>query len=548
MRLTQSYWPADTSEPLWRKTAGDLLREAARTCPGRVALVEGVADIHQRRRWTYAELLQTAEALAGAMLSEFAPGDRVAIVAPNCAEWILLQHGMSLAGIVLVSINPAYGEQELDVILSRCGAKGVFYAPEYRGRNLQAILEGLGKRLGFSSAPIEDLAGYCQSRPNRGELPEVAPEATLQIQFTSGTTGIPKGALLHHLGAVNTSRFVAARAGFPEGGVWVNAMPMFHIAGTVVTSLGTLTRKGTYVIVPGFEPELILDLFETEKGNASLLVPTMILAMMSSPSFGKRNLSSVTTILTGAADVPKELVYRTKEAFDCNLIILFGQTEVNGVVSQTRISDSAEDQSSTLGSPLPQAEVCIRNVDTGEIQPIGEPGEICVRGYQNMHGYFRDEEATRETITEEGWLRTGDSGVMDERGYMKIAGRLKDMIIRGGMNIYPREIEEVLFNHPAVAQASVIGLPDDYWGEIIAAVIILEEGCHRPDFDELFAYSRKQLSAHKSPIKWAVVESFPLTPSGKVQKFLLREWVNSGKLMLEEIDKCAAKNKNAGLC
>lgn len=510
-------------------------------CPGRVALVEGIADIHQRRRWTYAELLQTAEALAGAMLSEFAPGDRVAIVAPNCAEWILLQHGMSLAGIVLVSINPAYGEQELDVILSRCGAKGVFYAPEYRGRNLQAILEGLGERLGFSSAPIDDLAGYCQSRPNRGELPEVAPEATLQIQFTSGTTGIPKGALLHHLGAVNTSRFVAARAGFPEGGVWVNAMPMFHIAGTVVTSLGTLTRKGTYVIVPGFEPELILDLFETEKGNASLLVPTMILAMMSSPSFGKRNLSSVSTILTGAADVPKELVYRTKEAFDCNLVILFGQTEVNGVVSQTRISDSAEDQSTTLGSPLPQAEVCIRNVDTGEIQPIGEPGEICVRGYQNMHGYFGDDEATSKTICPDGWLSMGDSGVMDERGYLKITGRLKDIIIRGGMNIYPREIEEVLFNHPAVAQASVIGLPDDYWGEIVAAVIILEEGQPRPTFAELFGYCRQHLSPHKSPIKWAVVEAFPLTPSGKVQKFMLREWAQTGELVLEEIDKDALR-------
>lgn len=541
IQLTQSYWPADTSEPLWHKTAGDLLRDAARICPGRVALVEGIADIHQRRRWTYAELLQAAEQLAGAMLSEFAPGDRVAIIAPNCPEWVLLQHGMSLAGIVLVAINPAYGEQELEVVLSRCGARGAFYLPEYRGRDLEALVTGIGRRLGFVSMPINDLDGYCLAREAVTELPALAPEATLQIQFTSGTTGIPKGALLHHLGAVNTSRFVAARAGFPEGGVWVNAMPMFHIAGTVVTSLGTLSKRGTYVIVPGFEPELILDLFETEKGNVSLLVPTMILAMMSSPSFGKRNLSSVTTILTGAADVPKELVYRTKEAFGCNLVILFGQTEVNGVVSQTRISDTAEDQSTTLGMPLPHAEVCIRDVETGQIQPIGEPGEICVRGYQNMHGYFGDEQATSKTIDQDGWLGMGDAGVIDQRGYLRITGRLKDLIIRGGMNIYPREIEEVLFNHPAVAQASVIGLPDEYWGEIVAAVIIWEAGQPVPSFNELFLYSRQHLSPHKSPVKWVAVDAFPLTPSGKVQKFMLQEWVGSGQLLLEGVDKSALR-------
>lgn len=538
--LTQSYWQADKSEDLWELTMGDLLRKAAAECPDRVALVDGVADIHQRRRWTYRELLATAEALARSLLTEFDVGDRVAIISANSAEWILLQHAMSLAGIVLVSVNPAYGEQEVETILSRCGAKGVFYQPEYRGRNLGDLLKKVGEKHPCLCFSMEELESFAGKADGSVALPEIRPESILQIQFTSGTTGVPKGACLHHLGAVNTSRFVAKRAGFPPGGVCVNAMPMFHIAGTVVTSLGTLSQQGTYVIVPGFEPELILDLFETEKGNISLLVPTMILAMMESPSFSKRNLSSVTTLLTGAADVPKELVYRTKEAFDCNLVILFGQTEVNGVVSQTRVEDTAEDQSSTLGLPLPHAEVCISDPETGEIQPIGEPGEIYVRGYQNMHGYFNAEEATQKTIREDGWLCTGDAGIMDERGYIKITGRLKDMIIRGGMNIYPREIEEVLFNHPAVNQASVIGIPDPYWGEVIAAVIIPEKGLAVPGFDELFAYCRAHLSPHKSPIKWAVVEEFPLTPTGKVQKFALRDAVTKGDLTLQDIDKKAA--------
>lgn len=538
--LTQSYWQEDVSEDLWEMSAGDLLRKVAAECPKRIALVDGVEDVHQRRRWTYQELLQTAETLARALLSEFEYGDKVAIVSPNCAEWVLLQHAMSLAGIVLVPVNPAYGEQELETILTQCDAKAAFYKPDYRGKSLAAMLGKLGEKLGCKVFSIEELNQFSERADSSLPLPKIEPKSILQIQFTSGTTGIPKGACLHHFGAVNTSRFVAQRAGFPVGGVWVNAMPMFHIAGTVVTSLGTLARRGTYVIVPGFEPELILDLFETEKGNVSLLVPTMILAMMESPSFSTRNLSSVTTILTGAADVPKELVYRTKEAFACNLVILFGQTEVNGVVSQTRIEDSAEDQSSTLGLPLPHAEVCIIDPETGDIQEIGAAGEICVRGYQNMTGYYNSEESTKKTIREDGWLFTGDAGVMDARGYIKITGRLKDMIIRGGMNIYPREIEEVLFNHPAINQASVIGIPDPYWGEVIAALLILEKDAEEVSFEELFAHCRVHLSPHKSPIKWTFVDEFPLTPSGKVQKFALRDAVSKGLLSLHDIDKKSA--------
>lgn len=538
--LTRSYWQADKSEDLWEMTMGDLLRNTAAECPDRVALVDGVADIHKRRRWTYRELLETAETLAKALLVEFEVGDRVAIISANSAEWVLLQHAMSLAGIILVSVNPAYGEQEVETILDQCEAVGAFYQPEYRGRDLGNLLKKLGQRRHCRCFSMEELDSFAKRAEPSVILPTIRPESMLQIQFTSGTTGVPKGACLHHLGAVNTSRFVAKRAGFPKGGVCVNAMPMFHIAGTVVTSLGTLSRQGTYVIVPGFEPELILDLFETEKGNISLLVPTMILAMMESPSFSKRNLSSVTTLLTGAADVPKELVYRTKEAFGCNLVILFGQTEVNGVVSQTRVEDTAEDQRGTLGLPLPHAEVCISDPETGEIQPIGEPGEIYVRGYQNMHGYFNAEEATQKTIRDDGWLCTGDAGIMDDRGYIKITGRLKDMIIRGGMNIYPREIEEVLFNHPAVNQACVIGIPDSYWGEVVAAVIIPEKGIESLDFDALFAHCRTHLSPHKSPIKWAAVDEFPLTPSGKVQKFALRDAVSKGELLLQDIDKKVA--------
>jgi acyl-CoA synthetase (AMP-forming)/AMP-acid ligase II len=530
--LTESYWPRDTSEDLLELTLGDLLRTVAAEVPDRIALVDGIPDRAARRRWTYREMLAAAERTARALLGRFAPGARVAICAPNCPEWVMLQHGMSFAGITLVPINPAYKMAEIETILRSSQAVGLFHAESYRDNDLRAVVAELRSRLpGMREAiTIGEFPAFLATADLTMPLPHITPDRMIQIQYTSGTTGVPKGAILHHRGVVNTSRFVAGRAGFPDGGIWVNAMPLFHIGGPVVTEIATIASRGTYVLQPGFEPGVALELIESERGNASLLVPTMILALLDHPDFAKRDLSSMQTILSGAAVVPAALVHRTKSAIGCAMTILFGQTEINGVVSQTRLDDTVEDQSETIGQPLPQVEVKIADPLTGAVQPLDVAGEICVRGYQTMHGYFGDDEATRATIGADGWLRTGDLGAMDERGYVRFTGRLKDMIVRGGMNLYPREIEDVLFDHPEVGQVSVIGLDDEKWGEIVTAVILPKNAGKPPSPDDLYEFCRARLSSHKVPAQWFVVAHYPLTASGKIQKFKLREWMLSGAI------------------
>jgi fatty-acyl-CoA synthase len=356
----------------------------------------------------------------------------------------------------------------------------------------------------------------------------VAPGQAAQIQYTSGTTGFPKGALLHHRGVVNASLFVAKGAGFAPGGVWINAMPMFHIGGGTLTELGTIALRGTYVLMPAFDAELILELIETYRGTITLVVPTMLVAMLAHPDSATRDLSSLATLMSGAAVVPAALVRQAKETFGCQFSILFGQTELHGVICQTRLDDSPEDQSETIGRPLPQVEVRINDLLTGEVLPVGEQGEICARGYQTMLGYFEMPTETDSALEHDGWAHTGDLGSMDERGYLTITGRLKDMIIRGGENIYPREIEDILFSHPAVSEVTVVGLPDEKWGERVAAVVKLAAPVTP---DELRVYCRQHLAKYKTPSDWFFVDDYPMTASGKVQKFLLREDIEAGKLV-----------------
>jgi fatty-acyl-CoA synthase len=358
----------------------------------------------------------------------------------------------------------------------------------------------------------------------------------LQVQYTSGTTGFPKGALLHHKGLVNEATFVAERAGMANGGVYVNAMPMYHIGGGAVTSFGAVAMHGTFVILPGFDAGLLLETFETYRGTHTLVVPTMLIAMLDHPDRVTRDLSSLQTIMSGAAAVPAALVHRTIDLLGCQFSILFGQTEMHGVISQTRVTDAPQDQADTVGQPLPRLEVKIADVATGKIVPLGEQGEICCRGYQNMLAYFDMPEATAATIDAAGWLHMGDLGTMDDRGFIKVTGRLKDMIVRGGMNIYPREIEEFLHTHPAVAEAAVVGVPDEVWGEQIAAVIRLAPGlatAGRPTADEMRAFCRAQMSAHKTPRYWSFIDAMPATPTGKIQKFVLRDQLAQGDLSIE---------------
>ena len=316
----------------------------------------------------------------------------------------------------------------------------------------------------------------------------------------------------------------------PDGGVNINAMPMYHVGGGAVTSFGTLAYRGTFVILPGFDPALMLEAFETYRGTHTLVVPTMLIALLEHPDREKRDLSSIQTIMSGASAVPATLIRRTVKTLGCGTTILFGQTEMHGVISQTRLTDSPEDQAETVGQPLPGLEVKVADPVTGEALPVGEQGEICCRGYRNMIEYYQMPNATREMIDSGNWLHMGDLGCMDERGFIKITGRLKDMIIRGGINIYPREIEELLQTHPAVAEVAVVGVPDQKWGEQLAAVIRLNPVDERPSAGELRAFCRAQMSAHKTPAYWSFVQAMPVTPTGKVQKFVLRDRLSAGAL------------------
>jgi fatty-acyl-CoA synthase len=530
----ESLWTyeKDDNECLWESTLGDLLRTAAAEHPDRVALVDAGPDPAQRRSWTYAELLSAAERVARALLVRFRPGERVAVWAPNCAEWVLLQQGASLAGLVLVTVNPANRQRELDYVLQQSRAAGIFFAPEYRGfdmaeavRVARAIAPELRETVSFT-----DWEQFLATSDAAKALPAVAPGDAVQIQYTSGTTGFPKGALLHHRGVVNASRFVARGAGTTEGAVWINAMPMFHIGGGALTEIGTFAFRGTYVLMPAFDAGLILELIETYRGTITLVVPTMLSALLSHPDLQKRDTGSLCSIMSGASFVPAELVTRAKEAFGCQFSIVFGQTELHGVITQTHLDDSAEDQSRTIGRPLPLVDVKITDPQSGATVPVGTRGEICARGYQTMLEYFEQPGQTALTLSKDGWLRTGDLASMDHRGYLTITGRLKDMIIRGGENVYPREIEDVLSSHPDVAAVAVVGVRDEAWGEQVGAVIVPASSESVPSPEALRVYCRERLAKFKAPSFWYFVADLPTTATGKIQKYILRDQIERGEL------------------
>jgi fatty-acyl-CoA synthase len=304
-------------------------------------------------------------------------------------------------------------------------------------------------------------------------------------------------------------------------------MPMFHIAGSAVAEMGVLAKRGTFVLMPHFDAGLMLELFESERGNATLIVPTMILGLLDHPDRPRRNVSTLQTILSGAANVPAALVRRTQELLDCQICIIFGQTESNGPITLTSPGDSVEDQTETVGKPLPHVNVKIVDPETEATVPLETVGEIWVKGYQTMSGYHALPAASKATVREDGWLRTGDLGTMDRRGYVKITGRLKEMIIRGGMHLYPKEMEDVLFDHSDVSQVSVLGIPDEKWGEVVAAVLLAKDPDHPPTVEDLHAYCAGRLASQKVPELWFFVREYPLTPSGKIQKPVLRDLIVS---------------------
>jgi fatty-acyl-CoA synthase len=513
-------WEPEDHEQVQEQTVGGLLRWAAAEAPDGVALVEGVADPAARRRWTYPQLLAEAEQVARALTARFRPGERVAVWASNIPEWVVLEFGAALSGLTLVTVNPALRATEVRHVLTDSQASGLFLLREYRGVSLAGLLDQVRADLPDLRNVVyfDEWDRFRGGAPAEGTLPAVQPGDPAQVQYTSGTTGPPKGAVLSHRGIVNNARLSYGPVlAMGRGDVFINPMPLFHTAGCVLGTLSVVATLGTQVLVPGFDPGLVLELTETEGGFVFGGVPTMLVALLRHPAFDPARLTSVRVALAGGAGVPPELIQQVESALGVPFTVIYAQTEASPGITMTRADDTPDDRARTVGRPLPRTEVKIVDPVNGRTVAPGETGELCTRGYHVMLGYLGD---VGQAVDAEGWLHTGDLATMDDRGYSRIVGRLKEMIIRGGENVYPWEIEQVLSTHPDVIEAAVVGVPDPYWGEQVAAVVRL--GAPATD-DELAAYCRHRLARHKVPRLWHRADALPLTGSGKVMKHVLRE-------------------------
>ncbi|MGR8948842.1 MAG: AMP-binding protein [Gammaproteobacteria bacterium] len=521
--LSNSYFPAVDDVPLLETTCGNILRHAAAETPDAVALIDADGPPAERSRWTYRELAEESERLACALARRFEYGSHIAIWSENSPQWVIAQFALAMSGMVLVTINPALKAAELAYVLRQSRAQAIFHQQVYRDVLLDDVIaqacetEALNLKLVL---PLDQLSEFIASNPP-GELPDdIRSDAPVMIQYTSGTTGQPKGALLSHYGITNNARIMAILKNQNEQTINLAVAPLFHTAGCVANVLGTIQSGGTLLLPSSFSANTMLDLIEQEKVTYTFAVPTMLIALLNEQAQRPRDLSSLEIVFSGAATVPVEIVKRVEAEFGVQLIIGYGQTETSPSITHTRLDDSALDKSETIGYAIPHVEIKIVDPETQQIQPIDTPGELCTRGFHVMMGYFENQTATDATIDADGWLRTGDLCSMDARGYCKITGRLKDLIIRGGENIYPREIEEILYEHEDVEEVAVIGLPDDYWGEEVAAVVRTTAGSDLRG-ETLANFLADKLAKHKVPKHWFALAEIPATASGKLQKFKL---------------------------
>jgi fatty-acyl-CoA synthase len=519
--LTVSYFAAQPDAEILDITVGDQLHETAARHPHRVAMVEIDDAGETGRSWTYSDLLVNSEQLARSLASRFSPGERIVVWAPNIPEWILMEYACALAGLVLVTANPSFQSQELRYVLEQSGAVALFMVDDFRGNPMREIadeavagIERIRDLVRLTDAPAMRAASGRDTT-----LPEVAPGAAAQIQYTSGTTGFPKGAVLSHKNLINNARLFCARKQVGQHSVWANFMPLFHTAGCATGALGCLQAASKMLLIKRFDADVFAKLIEEQGVTTCFAVPTMLFGLLEALDRKPRDVSSLEVISTGGAPVPPQLVRRIRDRLDCHLLSAFGQTEHAPMICMNPIEATPEQIVETAGQPLPRTEVSIRSPGDNAVMPIGKVGEICARSYAVMIGYNDNPEATEAAIDEDGWLHTGDLGTMDAQGFVRVTGRVKDMIIRGGENLFPAEIESVLVEHPLVTQAAVVGLPDEKWGEIVAAFILSET---TPALAVLKAHCRRHLSPQKTPTAWIRVPEFPLTGSGKVQKFAIR--------------------------
>lgn len=528
LSLTESWCPAQDGASPDPVTIGAMLRASAKRAPDQPALKELGYDGAIGRVWTYADLLNDAERLARALATRHEEGARIAVYANNVPEWVLLELACGLAGVVLVTVNPAYQKRELKFVLEQSRSEAIYYVKDFRGNPMQEIADAVCDEIPAIRHRIvltDHDALFAGS--DKGALRSPEPGDPVQIQYTSGTTGFPKGALLHHNGLVRNGMDVMTRAGVSSGDAFVHNMPLFHTTGCAILVLGGLGVGATMLLAPMFDPKMIVKVIERERTRFILGVPTMLVALIDEVEKSGRDVSSTERIMSGGAMVAPELCRKAKAVLGAPIQIVYGQTESSPVITQAWFEDSLEDLTQTIGQPIPHTEVSIRSPQDNSVCAIGEQGEICCRGYLVMTGYNDNPEATKAAIDEDGWLHTGDLGTIDQRGYVKITGRVKEMIIRGGENLFPVEIENALLEHDEIVEAAVVGVADEKWGEQVAC-FMRAAGDEKPSPSELKAFIRERLSPQKTPAFWIWVNDWPLTGSGKIQKFALREQFERG--------------------
>jgi fatty-acyl-CoA synthase len=503
--------------PLLADTIGENLRKAVARFGEREALVVP----HQRYRATYAELWDQVDVAARALMAHgVAKGDRVGIWAPNRYEWVVTQFAAARVGAILVTINPAYESAELAYALNKAGVSVLVMARGFRGADyLGMFLDVVRTCPQVREAVV--LEDDCELAEREASL---LPEDPINVQYTSGTTGFPKGATLSHRNIVNNAYFTASMLRYAEQDRVCVPVPLYHCFGMVLGTLACATH-GSCMVLPGesFDPGAVLQAVEEERCTSLYGVPTMFIAELEQPDFDRFDLSSLRTGLMGGAPCPLEVMKRVRTRMHMDEVtIVCGMTETSPVSTQTALDDLLENRVSTVGRVHPHLELKIVDPETGATVPRGTRGEQCTRGYSVMIGYWGDDEATNRAIDADGWMHTGDLAVMDDDGYVSIVGRMKDLIIRGGENIYPREIEEVLHGLPDVSDAQVIGVPSERYGEEVMAWVKLREGATIGE-PELAEACRGRIAGFKIPRYWKIVEAFPMTITGKTQKFRMRE-------------------------
>ncbi|MEG8278715.1 AMP-binding protein [Streptomyces sp. AHA2] len=521
-----SYSHGTSGTALLGDTIGANLDRAVAAWPEREALV----DVPSGRRWTYAQFGAAVRELASALLaSGVTKGDRVGVWAVNCPEWVLVQYATARLGAIMVNINPAYRTHEVEYVLKQAGVSMLFASLSHKTSDYRAMVQEVrGRCPELREVVYFDDPGWDALLARAGADPvleDLSCDDPINIQYTSGTTGFPKGATLSHHNILNNGFFVGELLAYSEQDRICIPVPFYHCFGMVMGNLAATSHGACMVIpAPSFDPEATLEAVQRERCTSLYGVPTMFIAELNLPGFASYDLSSLRTGIMAGSPCPVEVMKRVvAEMHMAEVSICYGMTETSPVSLQTRRDDDLEHRTGTVGRVLPHLEVKVVDPATGVTRPRGSAGELCTRGYSVMLGYWNEPEKTAESVDAGRWMHTGDLAVMREDGYVEIVGRIKDMIIRGGENVYPREIEEFLYAHPKIRDVQVVGVPHPHYGEEVLACVIARDPDDAPTLEELRAFCAGRLAHYKVPSRLQILDSFPMTVSGKVRKVELRE-------------------------